>query len=169
MRGPQAASGAASAFRAWVGFALLVAAQFGVRPLVGGRASVDFLVIAILFAAVRIRPGFAALLGFAAGLAMDSLAPTTFGAATLVLTCIAFGASWTKAVFFADHIALTGLFVFVGKWVFDAGYVLIGGGAKGVDLVVQLFLWSPLSAALTAAVAVMLLTAFRPLYRPQAV
>ncbi len=167
MRGPPTTSSAASALRAWIGFALLVAAHFGVRPLLGGRASVDFLVIAILFAAVRIRPGLAALLGCAAGLALDAMAPGTFGAAMLVMTAIAFGASWTKAVFFADHVALTGLFVFLGKWIFDIGYVSIGGGLRGVDLVVQLLLWSPLSAALTAVVAIILLTAFRPLYRPQ--
>ncbi len=168
MRGPPTSSGSSSVVLAWIGFALLVGAHFGVRPLLGGRASVDFLVIAILFAAVRIRPGLAAMLGFAAGLAIDALVPATFGAGILVMTCVAFGASWTKAAFFTDHIALTGLFVFVGKWVFDTGYVLIGGGARGLDLAVQLILWSPASAALTATVAVVLLTAFRPLYRPQA-
>ncbi len=129
---------------------------------------VDFLVIAALFAAVRMRPGLAALLGFALGLSADALAPGSFGAATLALTVISFAASWLKAVFFANHIALTGLFIFLGKWCFDAIYVLLGGGVRGVDLVVQLLLWTPLAAALTAVVAVLLLTIFRPLYRSQA-
>jgi rod shape-determining protein MreD len=35
-------------------------------------------------------------------------------------------------------------------------------------LFVTLLLWSPLSSALTALVAVVLLVLFRPLYRPQA-
>ncbi len=169
MRKPPVSSSAGSALRAWIGFALLVAAHFGVRPLVSGRVNVDFLVIAILFAAVRIRPGLAAVVGFAAGLAVDALAPGTFGAATLVMTGIAFGASWTKAVFFADHVALTGLFVFLGKWLFDIGYVVVGGSVHGVELVVLLLLWSTLSAALTAVVAIVLLTVFRPLYRPPTV
>ena len=167
MRAPQSQSGVASALRALLGFALLVTAHFGLRPLFGARVMVDFLVIGILFAAVRMRPGLAALLGLALGLAVDSLAPNTFGAAMIALTLIAFGASWLKAVFFANHIALTGLFIFLGKWAFDAIYVLLGGGVRGVDLVVRLLLWSPLSAALTAVVAILLLTIFRPLYRAQ--
>jgi rod shape-determining protein MreD len=167
MRAPQSASGVGSAVRAFIGFALLVTAHFGIRPLFGTRVMVDFLVIGILFAAVRLRPGVAALLGFVLGLSADALAPGSFGAATLALTLIAFGASWLKAVFFANHIALTGLFIFLGKWCFDAIYVLAGGGVRGVDLIVQLLLWTPLAAALTAAVAVLLLTLFRPLYRSQ--
>ncbi|HYW33084.1 MAG TPA: rod shape-determining protein MreD [Gemmatimonas sp.] len=168
MRAPQSQSGVGSAARALIGFALLVTAHFGVRPLFGSRVMVDFLVIAALFAAVRIRPGLAALLGFVLGLSADALAPGSFGAATLALTLISFCASWLKAVFFANHIALTGLFIFLGKWCFDAVYVVLGGGVRGVDLVVQLLLWTPLAAALTAAVAVLLLTIFRPLYRSQA-
>lgn len=167
MRAPQSQSGVASAARAFVGFALLVTAHFGLRPLFGTRVMVDFLVIGILFAAVRMRPGLAAVLGFSLGLAVDSLAPGTFGAAMISLTLIAFGASWLKAVFFANHIALTGLFIFLGKWCFDAVYALLGGGVRGVDLVVRLLLWSPLAAALTAVVAILLLTIFRPLYRAQ--
>lgn len=167
MRAPQAQSGIASGVRAFIGFALLVTAHFGVRPLFGSRVMVDFLVIGVLFAAVRMRPGLAALLGFALGLAVDALAPATFGAAMIALTVIAFGASWLKAVFFANHIALTGLFIFLGKWCFDAIYVLLSGSVRGVDLVVRLLLWTPLAAALTAAVAILLLTIFRPLYRAQ--
>lgn len=166
MRAPPTQSGVGSAVRAVVGFALLITAHFAVRPLFGPRVMVDFLVIAILFAAVRMRPGFASLLGFAAGLALDAVAPGSFGAAALTLALIAFAASWLKAVFFADHIALTGLFIFLGKWLFDALYTLVGG-ARGADYVVQLLLWSPLAAALTSAVAIVLLTAFRPLFRAQ--
>ena len=159
-------SGIGSALRAWTGFALLLTAHFAVRPLFSGRANVDFLVIAVLFSAVRMRPGFAAVTGLLAGLAVDALAPGSFGASALVLTLVAFGASWLKAVFFADHIGLTGLFVFAGKWLFDIALTLLTGSASGASLVVTLLLWSPLSAALTALLAVLLLTVFRPLYRP---
>ena len=162
----QPQSGVGSALSAWVGFALLVAAHFAVRPLFSSRANVDFLLIAILFAAVRVRPGVAALLGLVAGITVDALAPSAFGAAALSMVVVAFAASRVKAVFFADHVALTGLFVFVGKLVFDAFYAGVSGGVRGMELVVQLLLWTPLSAALTAAVAVVLLTMFKPLYRP---
>ena len=167
MRGPQQSSGVAAAIRAWVGFALLIAAQFGVRPLVTGRATVDFAIIAILFSAVRLRPGVAALTGFLTGLALDALAPGSFGASALALTLVAFGASWLKAVFFADHVALAGLFVFLAKWLFDGALTLLTGVGGGVSLLATLLVWSPLSAALTAVVAVLLLVLFRPLYRPQ--
>jgi rod shape-determining protein MreD len=165
MAAPQSQSALAAAARAWVGFALLVAAHFAVRPLFSTRVNVDFLLIAVLFSAVRVRPGVAALLGFGAGLMVDALAPTAFGAATLAFVAVAFTASWVKAVFFADHVALTGLFIFVGKLIFDALYAGASGGTRGVGLAIQLLLWSPLSAALTAGVALLLLTILRPLYR----
>jgi len=168
MRGPQPTPGLGSALRAWMGFALLITAQFGVRPLLGDRASVDFAVIAVLFSAVRMRPGLAAVSGFATGVALDALSPGSFGASTLVLSLVAFGASWLKAVFFADHVALTGLFVFAAKWFFDVAMTLLTGVGTGSSLVVTLLLWAPLSAAATAVVAVLLLVLFRPLYRPQA-
>ena len=166
MATPQPHSGVAAAARAWVGFALLLTAHFGVRPLISTRVTVDFLLVAVLFAAVRVRPGLAAVIGLLAGLAIDALAPSAFGAATLALVSVAYGASRVKAVFFADHVALTGLFVFLGKLLFDIVYAIASGGLRGVGLMVQLLIWSPLSAALTAAVAIVLLTVFRPLYRP---
>ena len=169
MRAPQQSSGIASALRAWIGFALLVGAQFGVRPLIAGRATVDFAVIAVLFAAVRMRPGLAAIVGFVTGMALDALSPEGFGASALVLTVVAFGASWLKAVFFADHVALTGLFVFGAKWLFDVVMALLTGIGAGTSLFAALLIWSPLSAALTAMVAVLLLVVFRPLYRPNSV
>jgi hypothetical protein len=86
-----------------------------------------------------------------------------------VLTVVAFGASWLKAVFFADHVALTGLFVFGAKWLFDVVMALLTGIGAGTSLFAALLLWSPMSAALTAMVAVLLLVVFRPLYRPQSV
>lgn len=168
MRAQNQAPGIGSALRACLGFLLLLTAHFSVRPLVAGRASIDFAVIAVLFSSVRMRPGFAALTGFLTGLALDAMAPGSFGASALVLSLIAFGASWLKAVFFADHVALTGLFVFGAKWLFDIAMTLLAGVGSGVSLFVTLLLWSPLSSALTALVAVVLLVLFRPLYRPQA-
>jgi rod shape-determining protein MreD len=71
-------------------------------------------------------------------------------------------------VFFADNVSLTALFLFGGKWIFDIAMTVLVGTKGGASLVVSMLLWSPLSAALTALVAVLLLTLFRPLYRPQA-
>lgn len=150
---------------AWFGFLLLMTAHFTIRPFVHGPVSADFALIAVLFASVRMRPGFAALTGFLVGAALDALVPQHFGAQALVLSIVAFGASWLKAVFFADNAGLTGLFIFVGTLLVDAVLaLLIGTGTTPLWL--SLLVWAPLSALVTALVALLLLTVFRPLYRP---
>ena len=74
--------------RAVIAFALLVLLHYTVRPLLGWRTPVDFLVIAVLLSAVRVRPGAAALIGFCTGLVADSLTPSAFGAGALAMTAI---------------------------------------------------------------------------------
>jgi rod shape-determining protein MreD len=136
--------------RAVLAFALLVLLHYTVRPLLGWRTPVDFLVIAVLLSAVRVRPGAAALIGFLTGLVADSLTPSAFGAGALAMTAVGATASWLKAVFFADNVVLHGFFFFVGKWAYDIVYVTAERRMHGVELATQLLLWSPLSAALTA-------------------
>ena len=142
---------------------VVVLLHFTLRPLLGGRAPVDFLVIAAMLAAVRLRPGAAALLGLLLGLAADSLSPATFGSAGLGLTLVAYGASYLKAVYFADNAALSALFVFAGKWIFDIVSVVSARTMRGTELLVQILLWSPLAATLTALTALALFFALRPL------
>ena len=43
-------------------FLVLVILHYTVRPLVGARISLDFLVVAVLLVAVQVRPGVAALI-----------------------------------------------------------------------------------------------------------
>ena len=160
------AGGVASLLVAWIGCVLLLAAQFGVRPLMGGVVSVDFALIAVLFAAVRMRSGFAALTGCLVGVILDAFAPSQFGAQALVLSVLAFGASRVKALFFTDNVGLTGAFIFVGKWLTDLVLALfVGTGTTSLWL--ALLVWAPLGAAVTALAALLLLTLFRPLFRPQ--
>ncbi|MBI2796125.1 MAG: rod shape-determining protein MreD [Gemmatimonadetes bacterium] len=149
--------------RGLVVFILLVTLHYGVRPLLGWRAPVDFLLIAILLSAVRMRPGAAALVGFVAGIATDSLAPEGFGSGALALTAVAYTASWLKAVFFADNLALNGIFFFLGKWGSDLVVALAERRLHGVELVSQVLLWSPLSAVVTAVSGLVLLVLLRPL------
>lgn len=155
---------ALSILRATAAFVLLLAAHFSLRPLLGGPVPIDFLSLAVLFAAVRVRPGSAAIIGFFSGLGLDSLALEGFGTGALTFTLVAFGASWLKAVFFADNLGLTMLFVFLGKWACDVVYILISGGVPDGRVLTQLLLWSPLSAALTAVVGVVLLLLARPVF-----
>lgn len=143
-------------------FAVLVALHFTLRPVLAWRAPIDFLVIALLLVAVRTRPGVAAIAGFALGLLSDSLTPEAFGAGALAMTIVGFGASWLKAAFFADNIALNGVFIFAGNWAFDTIFLLAAHRLKGADLLAQLLLWSPLSSAVTAVAGLLVLLVVRP-------
>ena len=155
-----------AAVRAIITFLIFVVLHYTLRPLLGWRAPMDFLVLALLLGAVRVRPGTAAVLGFIIGLVSDSLAPEALGAGAMAMTVVGFGAAYLKAVFFADNIVLNAFFFFLGKWVFDIIYFLGEQRVHGVELVQQLLLWAPLSAAVTAAAGVLLLFIMRPLLEP---
>jgi rod shape-determining protein MreD len=141
---------------------LLVVLHFSLRPLLGWRTPIDFLVLATLLAGVRLRPGVAALVGLVLGFAADALTPSAFGSGALALSVVAFAAAWLKAIFFADYLALSALFFFVGKWTFDVLYLVSERRVRGTDLVMQLLLWSPLAAAVTAVAGIVLLLVLRP-------
>ncbi len=152
--------------RAVVTFAVLTLLHFTLRPLLGWRAPIDFLLLAVLTASVRVRPAGAVLIGFLVGLTADSLAPDTLGAGAVAMCVVSYLASWLKAVFFADSLPLNALFFFAGKWLFDIIYFIAEHRLSGVELVQQLALWSPLSAAATAAAGVIVLLLMRPLLEP---
>jgi rod shape-determining protein MreD len=152
-----------TAIRTLIACAIFIVLHYSLRPLLAWRASVDFLLIALLLGAVRMRPGLAAIYGFALGLLADSLALGGFGASALAMTLVGFAASWLKAVFFADNLALNGFFLFLGKWLFDLVYFLVERRVHGGELMMQLFVWSALSAAVTALTGVLALMVLRPL------
>lgn len=147
---------------------ILIALHYTLRPLLGWRASVDFLLISLVFGAVRMRPGGAAIYGFLIGLAADSLALGAFGAGALAGTLVGFAASWLKAVFFADNLALNAFFLFLGKWAFDLVYVLMEQRMHGMDMLMQIIVWSPLSAAVTALAGVIAIAMLRPILEVRA-
>jgi len=147
---------------------ILIVLHYTLRPLLGWRASIDFLLIALVFGAVRMRPAGAAVYGFLLGLAADSLSLGAFGAGALAATIVAYGASWLKAVFFADNWALNGFFLFVGKWLFDLVYVLMERRMHGTEMLMQIVVWSPLAAAVTAFAGVLAVIVLRPLLEVRA-
>ena len=152
--------------RALVTFLILVLLHYTLRPLLGWRAPMDFLLLALLLASIRVRPAVAALIGLAVGLVADSLTPEALGAGAIAMTIVGYLASWLKAVFFADNLALNAFFFFLGKWVFDLIYFVVEQRLGGIELVQQLLLWSPLSAAATAAAGIILLLIMRPMLEP---
>jgi len=153
----------ASAIRTGIVCLILIVLHYTLRPLLAWRASIDFLLIALVFGAVRMRPAWAAVYGFLLGLATDSLSLGAFGAGALAATIVGFSASWLKAVFFADNLALNAFFLFIGKWVFDLVYVLMERRMHGIEMLMQIIVWSPLAAAVTAVAGVIAITVLRPI------
>jgi rod shape-determining protein MreD len=142
--------------------ALLLAAHFVLRPRLGDpRFAPDFLLVALLFFAIRVRPMAGTAAGFVLGLVTDAVSPTAFGAAALACTVVGYLAGWLKSVVFADNLLVTALFVFAAAWVRDAVEVLAAHQLVGGALVWQLLAYSPLAAVSTAAAATVTLVVFR--------
>ncbi|MFI5208413.1 MAG: rod shape-determining protein MreD [Gemmatimonadales bacterium] len=142
---------------------LLVALHFVLRPHLGDpRFAPDLVLVALLFFAIRERPGLGAVAGFMVGLTADAVSPTTFGAGALAGTLVGFLSGWVKAMFVADNVLITALFVFVASWLRDAVEVLAGNQLSVTAASWQLLAYTPLAALTTAAVALVFLLLFRP-------
>ena len=141
--------------------ALLVVLHFYLRPrLWSARVSPDFLLIALVFFAMRAGPGAGALAGFVTGVVNDALTPAAFGAGALAHTVVGYLSAWGRAVFFADNLLVHAAFVAVALWVRDLILLLASGTSQG-RLLVELTLNSPLQALSTAVFALLVLAAFR--------
>ena len=151
--------------RIMIAFGLLLVLHYTLRPLLAWRSSPDFLVIALLLVSIRVRPGSAAVVGFITGLIADSISIDGLGAGALAMSVVAFGASWLKAVFFADNLPLIAFFIFLGKWALDIMYHVASGTLGGGELAMQLLVWSPLAAAVTALFGLIVLALLRPILR----
>ena len=156
-----------SFFKATFVFLLLVALHYTVRPLLGARISIDFLVVAVLLTAVHVRPGLAALIGFATGLVADSLTPLSFGAGALAMSAVGSAASWLKAAVFGDNVFLQAVFLAAGKWAFDILYVVAERRLALGDMLIQMVVWSPLSAIATGLAGVLIVLTFRISMEPR--
>jgi rod shape-determining protein MreD len=122
--------------------------------------SPDFLLIALVFFAMRAGPGAGALAGFTVGIVSDSLTPAAFGAGALAHTVVGYLAAWGRAVFFADNLLVNAGFVAVALWVRDL-LLLVASGTPQGQLLVELTINSPLQALSTALFALLVLAAFR--------
>jgi rod shape-determining protein MreD len=132
---------------------LLLVLHFYLRPrLWSGRASPDFMFVALMLFAMRSSPGAGAVAGFLVGLASDALTPARFGAGMLAHTVVGYLASWGRSVFFAENAVVNAAFVAGGLWVRD-------GGERSI--LAELTLYSPLEALTTALFALLFLVAFR--------
>jgi rod shape-determining protein MreD len=140
---------------------LLLVLHFYLRPrLWSGRASPDFMFVALMLFAMRSSPGAGAVAGFLVGLASDALTPARFGAGMLAHTVVGYLASWGRSVFFAENAVVNAAFVAGGLWVRDL-LVLVASGGGERSILAELTLYSPLEALTTALFALLFLVAFR--------
>ena len=104
-------------------------------------------------------------MGFVVGLLVDSLTPSALARALWPCrSCLA--ASWLKAVFFADNLALNGFFFFAGRWAYAIIYVLAEHQRSASISLRRSSSGHTLSGAVTAAAGVILLVMIRPLLEP---
>ena len=62
---------------------------------------------------------------------------------------------------FGDNLVAQGIFLGLGKLAFDIMYLVFEGRLAMSDLLIQLLLWSPLSALVTGLTGVLVLATFR--------
>ena len=140
----------------------LVVLQFSVRTRMGDdRMAPDFLLLALMLYTIRAQPGRAAVAGFLVGLLRDALTPASFGAGALAHTLVAYLASWSKAVFFAENIVVNGFLFFVGTWLRNLIVALASNKMRSGMLGWELLVWSPIQSLTTALIGMVVLWLFR--------
>jgi len=148
-------------YRFYVILGVLVVLQFSLRTRLGdSRVAPDFLLLALLIYTIRAAPGPSAVAGFLVGLLRDALTPASFGAGALAHTLVAYLASSSKAVFFAENLFVNGCLFFAGTWCRNLVVALASGKLEGGLLGWELLVWSPIQSLTTAVVGVAVLWLF---------
>lgn len=148
-------------YRFYVILGVLVVLQFSLRTRLGdSRVAPDFLLLALLIYTIRAAPGPSAVAGFLVGLLQDALTPASFGAGALAHTLVAYLASSSKAVFFAENLFVNGCLFFAGTWCRNLVVALASGKLEGGLLGWELLVWSPIQSLTTAVVGVAVLWLF---------
>jgi rod shape-determining protein MreD len=158
---------ALDALRTLFAFGVLVVLHYALRPLLGWRLSPDFLLVALLLVASRVRPGTAAFIGLLVGLVGDSIGTEPFGAGALAMTVVAFGASWLQSIVFADDLMVTAILLFFGEWAYEVIFIFAARAPGAGPLLLPLLVWGPLRAAITAAFGVIVVMILRPILKPR--
>lgn len=112
---------------AMFGVTLLLLIHFLFRPsLISFSAAPDFLVGGLLLAALRMRAGHAAALGFGLGVLDAAMALENPGIYALVLLTIAFAAARSRDLLFADARFFVGVYLLAGTWTTRTALALLG-------------------------------------------
>ncbi len=146
----------------WAFIALLVIAHFTLHLAFGlGATAPDLLTVAVLLGARRLGGGAAAALGFALGLLRDALSLVAFGADAVAMTVVGFLGARSRDLFIGDSVVFVALYLFLGKWLHDAIYYLVGGHGVNGDAVARLLIEAPLASLYAAAAGTAALLLYR--------
>jgi rod shape-determining protein MreD len=130
----------------------LVVLHFVLRFGLGlGVLAPDLLVVALLLASRRLRPGGAAGLGFVLGVLEGSVNPTVFGYASLALSVVGYLGSRSREWLAGDDPVTMVAYFFVGTLLYEALlYVLLammGAGGSAMALAIPALFASLYAAA----------------------
>jgi rod shape-determining protein MreD len=130
----------------------LVVLHFVLRVGLGlGVLAPDLLVVALLLASRRMRPGGAAGLGFLLGVLEGSANPTVFGAASLALSVVGYLGSRSREWLAGDDPVTMVAYFFVGTLLYEVLlYVLLalmGAGGSAMALAIPAVFASLYAAA----------------------
>ena len=145
----------------WVFITVLVVLHFVVRIGLGWeQLAPDLLVVALLLAARELRAGAAAGLGFLLGILDGSIVPFALGSSALVLAILGFLGSRTREFLSGDNLLTLAVYLFAGKWAFDAMLYVVTGAVfdRGGS---YLILISPLTALYAAAAGLVATAVYR--------
>lgn len=134
----------------WVVIGLLLVLHFALHPLWSGwPAGPDLLTGGLLLGSLGLRASRAAALGFTLGLLEASMALGPLGPTMLIMAGVGYAGSWLRDVFYSDSARFIPAFLIVGVWVVQAAFTLVGSHEMWME---SLFVFSPISAGVTAAV-----------------
>ncbi|MFL5386662.1 MAG: rod shape-determining protein MreD [Longimicrobiaceae bacterium] len=142
----------------------LVVLHFVLRVGLGlGVLAPDLLVIALLLASRRMRPGGAAGLGFLLGVLEGSANPTVFGAASLALSVVGYLGSRSREWLAGDDPVTMVAYFFVGTLLYEGLLYLLlavmGAGGSPMALVIPAVFASLYAAAVGLGAAALYRTA----------
>ncbi|MGI9038606.1 MAG: hypothetical protein ACR2GQ_07070 [Gemmatimonadota bacterium] len=153
----------ASAARSVLVVGLVLLAHFVFRPwLESTPLAPDLLVGGLLLAALRIRAGPAAALGFTLGVLEAAMALDNPGTYAVVLTVLGYAAARSRDLLFADARFYVVVYLFALTWLARTALLVVGGMVPGVGAAIA---WSVVTAAVTSVVCTVADAAASPVMR----